>query len=477
MRLLVGAVYSALHAAKQKRIDDFGCRQRFGFMRHLGVIRRSGFSSAREFETEGAERRTQIGEPICRRRIVHAIQALGLVLTDEVCGAHIGRKHALLNQTMRIVVVAFADGHDLLRLRIRYDFGFGRRKVRSSAATSGLKQRLKECVEIVDVGEVASAHQKVLHVAVERVPDTRIGKTRLGPNQCRIELICRHLALLRNDHVADKRTAIYSRIERTQAVTELLGQHRHHARREVHARATLLCIGVKRTFGRDVMTYVGNGDQKAPTAFAVIERRTPYRIVKVAGIFAVDRHETNISKINSLLDFLVAFDRIGQRLSLRLGLLGKFARNAEASKRHVDFALRGVDGADHASDRTGQRHNGGKRLAAGLVNLHREELLLKFLDSVLIQTIGKRRAAAFHSGRLCIVNGANGFTQCTANQNARCKPVVVVDICTVNNIPRQQTVVRIGTFNAFDNLVGILKTANLEFAGSIADQTHKIFLL
>ena len=139
--------------------------------------------------------------------------------------------------------------------------------------------------------------------------------------------------------------------------------------------------------------------------------------------------------------------------------------------------MRGVDGADHASDRTGQRHNGGKRLAAGLVNLHREELLLKFLDSVLIQTIGKRRAAAFHAGRLCIVNGANGLTQCTANQDASCKPVVVVDISAVDTIPRQQTVVRIGTFNAFDNLVGILKTADLEFAGSIADQTHKIFLL
>ena len=64
-------------------------------------------------------------------------------------------------------------------------------------------------------------------------------------------------------HVADHAQALDLRVERTQAVGELLRQHRNHAAREVHRVAALVGVLVERAAGLDVVRDVGDGDDQA----------------------------------------------------------------------------------------------------------------------------------------------------------------------------------------------------------------------
>jgi hypothetical protein len=172
-------------------------------------------------------------------------------------------------------------------------------------------------------------------------PHHRRGRTgrRRSPRRCR------------HEHVADHAQALDLGIERTQAVGQLLRQHRDHAAREVHRGRALVGVVVQRLARLDVVADVGDRHQQAPTLegrlpTAALERLAVDGIVEVARVLAVDGDQRHVRQV----DPPTAVDRaqaLGQRGGLRQTSLARSVRHLVLAHRDLDLHAGVVDLAQH----------------------------------------------------------------------------------------------------------------------------------
>ena len=110
-------------------------------------------------------------------------------------------------------------------------------------------------------------------------------------NNRRIELVGSRLAFGRNERVANHDETIDMRVERAEAIRELLGQHRHNRSRKVDGCASHLRIAIEGRPRPHVVTHIGNRDKQTP---ARIRLFAVNRVVEVARVLAVDRYEWQV---------------------------------------------------------------------------------------------------------------------------------------------------------------------------------------
>ena len=159
------------------------------------------------------------------------------------------------------------------------------------------------------------------------MPNAGVGEPRRGPDHRRIELVARHLALGRDRHLAHHGQAIDVRIERAEAVRELLRQHRDDAAREVHRGAALARLEVERVVVAHVVAHVGDRDPRGDSLLRFASPSAVHRIVEVLRGLAVDGDERELPQVLSGAQIVLSH-AVGRGFRLR----ERFARTRAAGR-------------------------------------------------------------------------------------------------------------------------------------------------
>jgi hypothetical protein len=226
-----------------------------------GVIACMRLLAATQRQTHATQERPQVFELFGRWPSVHAIQPRMFVALEEVGGAHVRGQHAFLDQPVRVIAM---PRHDLLdlALRIADDVRFGRIEIDCATLLARRVQRLVDTVQVLQLRQEVGALRSFRSLRVgQNRGDFRISQPGGRMHYRRIELVGLDLAARGDHHVAYEHATVHLRIQRTQPVRQLLGQHWNHATREIHRCAAIERINIQRLVRAHVMRHVGNRDQ------------------------------------------------------------------------------------------------------------------------------------------------------------------------------------------------------------------------
>ncbi len=345
-----------LHRAQQHDVDLLRVGAVFGGVGDRLELRGRRLFGEREVQ---AQRFQVVGQRLAllrRRAFVHAVQRRVLVLRDEVGRANVGGQHRLFDHAVRVVARARNDLFDAAVV-VADDLCFRGFELDGAALGALLQQRAKNFVQMDQVRHEFITPRRF---RTPRVGQNRrhlgVGEARLRMHHRRVELIALDLAVGCDHHVADHAQAVHIRVQRAQAVGEFFRQHRDDAARKVNRSRALVGVFVERLAGAHIVADVGNRYQQTPArglfrfAFAGRGHRLAvHRVVEVARVFAVDRHQRHVGQVDAVLQVGGA-----QLLRQRRGLRDRFRREAvrhfELAHRDFDFHARVVDLAEHLDD-------------------------------------------------------------------------------------------------------------------------------
>ena len=350
---VVRAVHRLLQRAQHHRLQQLGVGAVLDLLEQLGEVARARLVATAEPQAELLEELAQLGELVLGRRVVDAVQRRMLAAGEKVGCAHVGGEHALLDEAVGVVAHL---GHDLRDLAVVVEdhAGFGGLEVDRAALGTRLQQHAEELVEVLEVGqqgrEFGPGRRIVL---VQRRRDLGVGQARVRPDHRGVEAVVLDLAGGRDRHVGHHGKALDLRVERAQAVGELLGQHRDDAAREVHRVAAVEGVLVERAGGVDIVRDVGDGDDQA---VALALALAIHRVVEVLGGLPVDGDERQLGEVLTPGPVLLAH-RFGQLARLRLGLGRELEGQVVLAQRDLDLhAGVGIvaEHLDDAADRLGE---------------------------------------------------------------------------------------------------------------------------
>ena len=169
----------------------------------------------------------------------------------------------------------------------------------------------------------------------------------MAPHHRRVKLVSVHLALGRDQHVADHAQALHIRVERAQAVGELFRQHGNHAARKVHAGGPVVGFNVNGRPVFHVMAHVGNGHQQTPAfAAAHLGGLAVHGVVKIAGVFAVNGDQGHVGQVYAL-ELVGRPNCIGQGPRQRQASVAEFVRHTVFAHCNFNFHAGIVNLAQH----------------------------------------------------------------------------------------------------------------------------------
>jgi hypothetical protein len=113
--------------------------------------------------------------------------------------------------------------------------------------------------------------------------------------------------------------AIFVGIQAADAVRKRFGQHRNRAVRKINARAPSIGFLIQGTVGSNVMSNIGDGNQKL---IAIIRLANVNGVVEVAGVLAVDGNDGQSPQIDARGYFLRR-DRVSNLVRLAIHFLRK----------------------------------------------------------------------------------------------------------------------------------------------------------
>ena len=204
--------------------------------------------------------------------------------------------------------------------------------------------------------------------------DLGVGEPRMRVDDRRVELVGIDATVVAHDHVAHHGQALDLGVQRTQAVRQLLGQHRDDAAREVDRGGTLVGVFVDRLARLHVVADVGDGHQQPPAleqrlAAAALEGLAVDGVVEVARVLAVDGDERHVAEVDALLA-VGRPDALGQRRGLRQRLGAEAVRHLVLAHRDLDLHAGVVDLAQHLGHATHRLRVQRRRLG----QFHRHDL-------------------------------------------------------------------------------------------------------
>ncbi|MCY1291207.1 hypothetical protein D9M70_403880 [compost metagenome] len=359
--IVVGAVHRLTQRAQHHGLDQVEVRTLLdGLQQGLVILRRGavlGLLATLQRQSQLAEEGAQLFQALRRRAVVHAVQRRDVVILHEARGGHVGGQHALLDQLVRVIALGRADLGDLAP-GAEDDARLLGLEVDGTALVAGRQQHLEQRVELLEVRhDIGVLATQLLGLGglrlLEDGADLVVGQPRVGMDHRLVELVVDQLAGLREAHLADHRQAIDVRVQRAQAVGQLLRQHRHHALGEVHRVAALLRLVIQRRADLDVVRHVGDRHIELPATGEQLPAAAVLLaidgIVEVAGILAIDGDEWQVAQIDALflvllLDFRPELARLlDHRFRPDVG-------NVVAAQGDVDFHARRHIVADHLDD-------------------------------------------------------------------------------------------------------------------------------
>ena len=296
MAAVLRIVYRLLHGAQQHGLQHLVVRPVGNGGQQLGVIARLRLAASRQLEAQLRQHRAESGDRIVARLIVNAEQRGLFGFLHEARGGDIGEDHALFDKLVGVVALGLLNAFDAA-LGVKDEFRFFSFKRDPAALGAGAVQHFVEVVQLLNMLDQRRVLLAQLPVALQHVPDFGIGQARVGAHHRFIEFVAGQPAFRRNGHLADHAQPVHLRIQGTKAVGEHLRQHRHHLRREVHRGAAAAGFGIQRRIRAHVVADVGNGHPQAPAAAALL--LAVHRVVKVAGVFAVNGHQRQLAQIDA----------------------------------------------------------------------------------------------------------------------------------------------------------------------------------
>ena len=106
--------------------------------------------------------------------------------------------------------------------------------------------------------------------------------------------VCRYLAVFPDLHKAGERKLFRTFVERADSVAHIRRKHRKNPVREIHARAALVSIRIKRCSGLHIMAHIRNMHAKQPP---ILELYKGDSIVKVLCIRTIDGNSWQVPQI------------------------------------------------------------------------------------------------------------------------------------------------------------------------------------
>ena len=250
--------------------------------------------AAGEIQAELLEKNPQRLQLLRRRPFVYAVQRRVLAALQEIGSADVGREHAFLDQPVRVVALRRHDVLDLALL-IEQHLRLDGLEIDGAALRARLGENVIQRVQILQMRHEMRRHRRAdRSLQAERGRHPVVGEARLRAHHRGIEAVGPDLALRVHAHFAHHAQAVHVRIERTQAVGELLRQHRNHAAREIHRIAALARSRVQRIARAHIMAHVGDRHPQAePLALAL----AVHSIVEILRRLAVYGHQRQRAQI------------------------------------------------------------------------------------------------------------------------------------------------------------------------------------
>ena len=289
--------------------------------------------AAGEIQAELLEEGPERLELFRRRPLVHAVQRRVFSALQKSGSADVGRQHAFLDQAVRVVALRLHDVLDLALL-IEQHLRFGGLEIDGAALLPRLGQDVIQRIQVLQMRQQMRRHRLALYrLQAERGGHAVVGEARLRAHHRGIEAIGPDLALRIHAHLAHHAQAIHLRIERAQAVGELLRQHRDDAARKIHRIAALARGGVQHIAGAHIVAHIGDRHPQAEIlalAFAV------HGIVEIPRRLAVDGHQRQRAQVLPPLD-VVRTHSVGQLFREARHRAREFIRQLVLAQRNLNF--------------------------------------------------------------------------------------------------------------------------------------------
>ena len=196
----------------------------------------------------------------------------------------------------------------------------------------------------------------------------------LGPDDGGIELRLQHAAVGGQEELDALGKPLDLGLERAQTVGQLLRQHRNHTAWKVHAGGAVVRINVNGRSVFHIVAHIRNCHQQTPAfdrrlATALGSRLTVHRVVKVARVFAVNRHQGNIGQVHTV-GVVLRPHRVGQGLGQRHASHRELVGDAVFAHRDFNLHTGVVHLAEHFLHPTHRLSKQGWRLG----QLHHDHL-------------------------------------------------------------------------------------------------------
>ena len=283
------------HRAHDDRLDQV----RFFAADDLAAARRSD-PAASDRDRSAAGCRSRAGtaaafEPFVLGPAVHAVQRRHAMLLEEARRLDVRGDHAFLDQPVRIVARAIRRTRRSCRAASNRTFSSGASKSSAPRWLRAPSSALKTACSCISCGPTATTSGSCPRGRIGEIRgDLRVRQPRRRAHHAFEEPRARHLALRADAHLADHAQPVDLRIQRAQAVRQRLGQHRQDAVRKVDRRAAILRFLVERA--NPGSTYVATSAIATMQPPAAAHFFAVHRVVEVARVFAVDRHQRQLAQ-------------------------------------------------------------------------------------------------------------------------------------------------------------------------------------
>ena len=292
---VLGRVLGVREAPEHLHRDRRAVRPVLHVLEKFRELPRFDVLGVRHLEPQRDKVLAKLVEALGIRPRVHAVETRDPVPPQELRSLHVGGDHALLDEPVSVIAL---DGPDLVDLAVRIQFEADLRQVELDRAppAARLREGLVQVVQPPDGLVNVSRHGS--HIADQEVVDLAVGQPCTRAHDAFFEGRAGDLALGTDPHVANHAQPVDLRIQRTQAVRQHFGQHRHDAVREVHGGPARDRLAVERRVDLDVVCDVGDRDHEPPAAPRLLAIN---RVVEIARVGTVDRDERHVPEIDAPL--------------------------------------------------------------------------------------------------------------------------------------------------------------------------------
>ena len=253
------------------------------------------------------EARQELLEPGDLERVgflVDAVQPRHVAGVEELRNRLVGEQHELLDDAVRDVPLARDDLFDP-PLLVQHDLGLLEIEVDRAEAAAAVLEDLEQLAHPLEQGNERVVLRRRFGALVgQDGVDVGVGHSLAGANDAVVELVAHHLAAPVHLHEARLHEPVHARVEAAEARGELLREHVERALGEVHRGAALVGLGIECAALAHVVRDVR--DVHAEPVVPVRQRLDRNRIVEVAGVLAVDRHDVEAAEVGAPRKVLLA---------------------------------------------------------------------------------------------------------------------------------------------------------------------------